>query len=495
MLDDYRRELVDFCGTWMREHYLHLSGQKTGLEIAPIYDRYGDLFTIDSIGTLKRILAETPEHYETDRVSVQRLLLFASERYVETLAKDVTEQISEYEAKATIRADGRIMTFQEAAVVLRSEPDRQARRAIYTSRAAAIEDSNDLRFERLRLLHAGARQLGYGSYTALYEHFWRLDYCELAREAESLIRQTENAYVSALNDEVRRGLDLGLDEAERADSFYFLHLTPYDKWFPAGDLIRVYRETMAGLGIDVGKQTNVQLDTEPRPRKNPRAFCMPIAVPDEIKLVICPTGGQSDYQTLLHEGGHAQHYAWTSRSLPPELKYCGDYALTESYAFLFNNLVSNGAWLNSLLGFGDNAGFQRLVILTRLLQARRYVAKLIYERQLHSEEDLSGAADRYAELQTEATKFKTETTEFLFDVDDAFYSANYVRAWAFEVMLREHLMTKFGNQWWTSRRAGTRLKEMWETGDRYTADQMASQVGLGPITFEPLIEEFNQALR
>ena len=70
-----------------------------------------------------------------------------------------------------------------------------------------------------------------------------------------------------------------------------------------------------------------------------------------------------------------------------------------------------------------------------------------------------------------------------------------MRAWAFEVQLREHLKTRFGQRWWASPRAGSFLKEIWETGDRYTADEMAAQVGIGPIAFDPLIDEFNRALK
>jgi len=222
---------------------------------------------------------------------------------------------------------------------------------------------------------------------------------------------------------------------------------------------------------------------------------MPISIPEDIRLVIRPAGGQSDYQAFLHESGHAQHYGWASPQLPPEFKYTGDYALTESYAFLFNHLISNGDWLAAFLGIKDNAEFVRSVMLARLVTVRRYVAKLMYESRLHLDEDLAVSAELYAELQTSATDFKTEPGEFLFDLDDSFYSASYLRAWAFEVSLREYLKTRFGSRWWASRRAGDFLKEIWETGDRYTADEMAAQIGIGPIRFEPLIDEFNAALK
>jgi hypothetical protein len=218
-------------------------------------------------------------------------------------------------------------------------------------------------------------------------------------------------------------------------------------------------------------------------------------VPDEIKLMIRPTGGQADYKALLHEAGHSQHYGWTAASLRPEFKYTGDYALTESYAFLFHNLLADRAWLTEFLGYADSQEFIQAVRLVGLMMARRAIAKLGYEQRLHTSEDFARAADDYAESLTEATKFKTSKTEYLSDTDDSFYVANYVRAWAFASQLREYLQSRFGQRWWASQRAGNFLKEIWETGDRYTADEMAAQIGIGPIAFDLLIDEFNQALR
>src|SRR5262249_3371499 len=137
----------------------------------------------------------------------------------------------------------------------------------------------------------------------------------------------------------------------------------------------------------------------------------------------------------------------------------------------------------------------RSVMLARLVTVRRYAAKLIYELKLHDGADLSSAAEVYAELQTAATGFKTQQTDFLYDLDDGFYSAGYLRAWAFEVALRDHLKSRYGARWWASVKAGSLLKELWETGDFYNADEMASQLGLGPISFEMLIDEFNRSLK
>src|ERR1044072_1741274 len=153
MLEEYRREYTDFHTAYMREYYLFLSGQKNNLKLDPIYDRYGDLFSRDSVTKLKQALEDTPGHFEADRVALQRLFNVAAEQFLENSVKDLTQEISEYEAAARIAVMGREMTFQDAAVAISSERDHQTRRAIYDERLAVIEASNDLRSERLAKLH------------------------------------------------------------------------------------------------------------------------------------------------------------------------------------------------------------------------------------------------------------------------------------------------------------------------------------------------------
>ncbi|HKP12701.1 MAG TPA: hypothetical protein VJZ91_11340, partial [Blastocatellia bacterium] len=332
-------------------------------------------------------------------------------------------------------------------------------------------------------------------YTKLFEQLRGLDYETLWRAASSLIGRTESLYVARLSETLQRDLGIHVEEAERSDYLHMVRLTRYDARFPASRLIEVYRETMAGLGVNVDAQRNIEIDSALRPHKKPRAYCIPILVPDEIKLIIRPAGGQADYKALLHEAGHSQHYGWAAAALRPEFKYTGDYALTESYAFLFHHLLTDRAWLTEFLGFANSREFIQSIMLVELMMARRSVAKLGYEWRLHAGEDFTRAADDYAESLTEATHFAASKAEYLSDTDEGFYVANYVRAWAFESQLREHIKSHFGERWWVSRRAGNFLKELWETGDRYSADEMAAQIGIGPLSFDLVADEFNEALK
>lgn len=495
MLDQYRCDFAEFNIACAREHYLFQSGQKTALDIAPIYERYSQLFDRSVVDLFKRELAASSADFETENASARRFFAFAVEQYLEDSVKRLTEEIGQFESGATVEWRGSEMTFQDATVAIMTESVRKSRQAIYRGRLAVIEQSNSLRAERLLKLHEAARSLEYSSYTDLFEQLRQLDYSALTREAATFLSGTEAVYVTRLDQVLSHSLGLRVGEAERSDAMYLLHLTSFDHQFPQNQMLQIYSETMTGLGIRVDGQKNISIDSEPRRRKNPRAFCIPISIPDDIRLVIRPTGGQSDYQSFLHESGHAQHYGWSSPDLPPEFKYTGDYALTETYAFLFNHLISDSDWLAAFVGIKNSIEFTRSVMLARLVQVRRYVAKLMYERQLHLGDDVAASAELFADLQTRATCFKTDPSDFLFDLDDSFYSASYLRAWAFEVSLRDYLKTRFGSRWWASSRTGDFLREIWETGDRYSADEMAAQIGIGPIRLDPLIDEFNAALK
>ena len=525
MIDQYRQEYASFNSDLTLEFYLYHSGRKDEFSLRPIYERYIHLFDSDSIDRLTRELKETSPHFESSRTALNHLLCFAINGRLEGAAKEITEAISLHESSAKMGFRETNLTFQDSAVAVGTEGDPSRRREVYDWRASVITSSNSLRIERLRRMHEAARKVEvinlngevgfaresgvsgsngqataraksqYSSYLSLYQDLYNVDYSALAENAKSLLIETDAVFDTRLRDALRRDLGIEIENASRSDAIYFSHLSKYDDVFPASRLMSVYRTTMEGLGICPEMQSNIEIDAEDRPKKSARAFCAPVRIPQEIHLVYRPYGGQSDYNALLHEAGHAQHYAWTSPSLQPEFKYTGDPALTETYAFLFNHLSADEIWLADVLGFDQNREFLISTLLTRLLTVRRYAGKLLYEVNLHSGGELSNASHLYSEIQTRATKFQTGEEEFLFDVDDSFYSAAYLRAWAFEAILREHLKRKFGRKWWAERRAGSLLKEIWETGERYSCDQVADQLGIGPVSFDLLINEFQSALK
>jgi hypothetical protein len=241
-------------------------------------------------------------------------------------------------------------------------------------------------------------------------------------------------------------------------------------------MVPALRATLEGLGIRLDEQRNVHLDVEHRPTKSPRAFCSPIDVPGRVMLVIQPLGGPDDWQGLFHEAGHTEHFAHMSPSLAIEERKLGDNAVTEGWAALLELLVSDPAWLRRRLDVGRPHDFAADSLAVHLFFLRRYSAKLLYELELHAADDVTPLRGRYVELLADALKIEPASCDFLDDVDPSFYCSSYLRSWAFEAQLRDHLRGEYGDEWFARREAGSLLRELWSLGMSQTADDMLRDV-------------------
>jgi hypothetical protein len=251
---------------------------------------------------------------------------------------------------------------------------------------------------------------------------------------------------------------------------------------------------LSELGIDLHAQPNVEIDLEERPNKDPRAFCAPIEVPGRVVLVIKPQGGPDDWRALFHEAGHTEHFAHTSASLEPEERRLGDNAVTEGWAMLFEHLTFDPVWLDRRLDFSQPHRFAAEGATQLLWIVRRYCAKLLYELEFHSAEDVTAMRPRYVELLADATKIEPAGADYLGDIDAGFYASEYLRAWAFEAQLRAYLREKFGNAWFARRDAGSLLRELWGEGQKHTADELLREVTGETLELEAVGDRIREAL-
>ena len=141
--------------------------------------------------------------------------------------------------------------------------------------------------------------------------------------------------------------------------------------------------TLAGLGIDIRAQPNVELDVE-RARRSRRArSARRSRCPDRVVLVIQPIGGADDWRALFHEAGHTEHFANTSAILSVEERRMGDNAVTEGWASSSSTSSSDPTWLDRRLDFSNPRGFSAEAAAQELWFLRRYCAKLLYELELY----------------------------------------------------------------------------------------------------------------
>jgi hypothetical protein len=486
-LDAYREEADRFIAALDQEYYLHFAGLKEEFELAPIYERYADLATLDAC----RQLGDAAELGGRGPTELWR---FACEGYMGALSRAEAEEVARLEASLNVDIDGEQIGFRLLRPAIANEPDRARRERLDRARVELTDRELNPHYVRIaETRREAARALGAETYRDLYARFgFPLE--ALGAQCERLLAETEDLYVSAFDRLFRRRVGVSLEEAKRWDLPRLFRATEWDTGFPAGEMVPALEATLAGLGIDLRRQENVHLDIEPRPTKTPRAFCAPIEVPGRVMLVIQPMGGPDDWHALFHEAGHTEHYAHTSPDLPVEARRLGDNAVTEGWAMLLELIVNDPAWLQRRLDFARPDDFAAEATTGVLYFVRRYSAKFLYELELHAGAELEAMRPRYVERMHDALKIEVSAVDYLADVDAGFYSSSYLRAWAFESLLRGFLREEFGRTWFARPEAGSLLRELWSEGQRMTADELIDEVVGAELDLDAVAERIGEAV-
>ena len=490
-LDAYRHNAESFITELMREYYRHYAGLKDSFEIEAIYAAHEGLFRRDSIEELRELDARMTGDGD-ERRRARMLLDFAVEGYVGEATKAVEEELARAEAALTIDVGGEQIGFREAPVVQANEADPGRRAEIERAILTATDDGLGSHYrERIEHQHACATELGWPSYADMCEHCKGIDLRALAGQTAAFAHDSAESYPRVLEPELRRTLGIGFGELRRADLPRFFRAAALDGHFPSARLTESFDETMHGLGIDLARQEGVTFDIASRPNKSPRAFCAPVRVPGEVYLVVAPIGGWDDYVTLFHEGGHTEHSATVDPKLPFEFRRLGDNSISETYAFLLQHLVEDPVWLSRRLGVDDPSELVAHAKAQRLVYLRRYAGKIAYELELHGEAagGWGTLAERYSELLGAALQIQWPTETFLADVDEGFYCACYLRAWALETHLRSYLRERFGPAWFESREAGDVLQRLWRDGQRLDAEELLGELTGARLEFGAVLAD------
>ncbi|HOM71048.1 MAG TPA: hypothetical protein PLZ21_07695 [Armatimonadota bacterium] len=478
MTSDFERAAEEFLQQIGREHYQNGAGLKENLDIIPIFDRYGWIFERSTV----------EEALKREDKEGRYIAAFVADGFLDADVKELSEKITNQMTQAKIEWQGEQVPYRRATLVLANEPDPGKRHDLEDRILTVTDSQNTDRVERMQHMHILAKDLGFTNYLVMFDQLKgiRLDW--LLGEMKQLLDTTEAIYESELQHYLGE-IGVAPDEATPADLVYLFRAPQFDGLFPQEKLVPSLKATFIGMGIDLDAQKNIHLDIESRPTKSPRAFCAPVQVPDEVYLVISPRGGQDDYKAILHESGHAEHLGSVSPDLPFAFKRLGDGSISESYAFLFDNLLKNRNWFIEILEQRHVDDYLRLARFHKLWIIRRYAAKLQYEQLLHTAEDIPSMRNKYAEILGKALKLNVSPANFLADIDDGLYSANYLRAWIFEVMLRKHMEDSFGVLWFRTKKAGDMLVGMWKQGQEFSVDELAHQINYEMLDTQPLMQE------
>jgi hypothetical protein len=492
-IDRIRNEIEKFLREMMLENYLHYSGQKETLEIQAIYRKFGYLFTKDLALELRDLMEKTTP-LETE--NIKNLFTFILFGWIGEKLKAEFEELANKQATLKIKLKGEEIPYRSVAVKIANTENENERKEWY--HALVDEDRKFTEeYHKPRWLKTWemVESMGYGSYLTSMSKFHEVDYPALSETMNRFISETEDLYIEIFNAFTMDKISKPLKKCGYWDISYLNRGKELDRFFPAEKMMPMMREFFSDLGFPLDDIKAIIPDIESRPKKVPRAFCSAVIVGEEVYINLQPIGGHKDYTTMLHEAGHAYHHAFIDINLPVDVKRLGDRAISEGFAFLFNYLPENPEWCRRYLGIDDPSEIMFNELRQKLFFLRRYGAKLAYEIELHRDNTFKGKDLIYKDKLQSALKFETPADNYLTDLDPGFYVADYLRAWIWEVQLRNYLEGKYGIKWFMDKEAGKELAGMWQMGKKYPVEKLATMIGQDGLDIEPVRNRIMDGLK
>ena len=343
------------------------------------------------------------------------------------------------------------------------------------------------------LLQILQKDLGYKNYLDYCMQKKEMDYPYFYIKIKELLSITDPIYYSLMNEWTKRRFGLPLYDLTRFDAINILSLGEFDPIFPEDGLERFFK-FLRLWDINVKDLPGLYLDISPDKKKSAQAMSFIVQVPEEVYVVIRPVGGWIDLETLAHELGHGLSAVYTMPDLPIiDRDLSTSYILSESFAFLLQNISMSKPFLKKILGISEKDA-DRLYyhkVLKDLSVLRRYAAKFMVEYEMFLKGNISDG-ELYSEYMTKYTGFYYQPESHLFDLVPEFYSLDYVIAWIVEAIMEKYLKDRFGNEWMLKAETSRILKKWWAQGNKYNIFQFLEVNKIGQFTLEPLIERWER---
>ena len=495
-----RREGEQFMQELSREYYAAHSGLKTSADLQPIYEKYRNILGPDALAVAREFFESSAADGE-ERRSARLLLDWQVESQSSRELAPLDEREIAWEADAVVTTvDGRSIPYQRVAIEVGNSTDRNERARLESARAAVVQrELAPMRRERFQREREITESLGLApGYNPTWELLSGVSLTALRDECSAFLRDTQAMWEEVLPAATKRVLGMRPSEMTRADALALFRAREFDEYFAADRMEPAILGQVREMGVDPLANGRIRLDTGEREGKRSRAFCAPVRVPDEVYLVLRPHGGQTDWNTFLHELGHALHFAYMRPDLPMEYRWMGDNSVTEGYAMLFDHLMQDAGWLQRYTGLDRQKipAFLRAGGLEELHFLRRYCAKLIYETELYGgATSWDALPDLYVDLLTSATTFRYDRADAFVDVDTRYYAARYLRAWQLQAVLTETLVERYDTDWWRNPRAGPWIAQaLFGEAQRELAHEQAERVSSRALGFAPLVRSIERML-
>ncbi len=468
--DDYRRE---FAGFQLARAQTRQDGWRQGSPFEPlparIHDRFSDLWSPTAIAALRGERDADQSRPEVERRGGEVLRAFAEAWLIRSQCREIETELHRALTAPIIAWQGERQAAVALAAQAARETDPARRGALKGKLAAHYASLVDLREQRRAASAAAIQRLGYASPAA-----------QAAQQAQALLGEDLAAWIAACE---RFLAETDADDARAAGAPDAS--PPADDPFETRRMRGAMEATLRSLGIRPWQQANVTIIW----RAQSATGVFRARVPEDIRWAVAAQPGWRGWRRFLGELARVQHAAWTSANLPIELRSQGDPAVAETWQWLFAGLLDDARWVTSLLDIQASPALRQAMAADRRRLLRRAALRCV---AWQGRETASWTLERLRSEFEQRLGVSLSDWELLDELDAALPALAQLRGAWLAAALDDWLRTRYGH-WHGSRRAGDDLIDLWNTGFRYSASQLAALIGIAPIEPEAFLSELKPA--
>jgi hypothetical protein len=442
--------------------------------------------TPDTIRALQAALhvADAPQV-----LGLRHLLRFATGEYLLRQTHIASANLLAQQQTAVVQAPilDEPIPFWQVNARLVGERKRVLREAVDNAFTSVIQGFHTHYREFWSALFASVENLGYPHLIALWESLSGVELETVLRGLEAVLRDTDDTYRERMQWHLKRLLGIKLESARRHDILVLFGREETAPWFVRSEMLSCFETWFHDWGWSFAEQPNLHF--EPHTALPGGAWCAPLEIPADIRLVVAPADGLRGYAQASREAGKALLLA----SLPAEasgaLRCFPDPSLLEAQAELFGGLMRTSRWVQIYRHIRQPEETLSLVQLERLYIVRRYIGKCLYERTFYEDSAFDGKEEAYRDALRRACGFSYPEAYYLHDIDPMFSALWNVRGWLLAAYIRHQLQQQYADEWFREADALQALRAFWGQSPYHTVEALIEQVGGSPTNVDPIVAD------
>lgn len=469
-IDTINEEITFYAEEITQSMYRTYLGKPNKEEYTAVLNKFNSFFDWEIISSLRKIKWDPGDNSR----ALYYLKGYMIGQWYSYRSKELMDKINQLQLSKAIPWNGKKISIREARYILSAEE-----LSIQSNlRHLVNEELNNVLYPEIldyyKYLNSLATELDYKNFIEAANDIRRYSVQELVEISEEYIEQSDELF------------NKKVEEFCRKDGYNFENfnlLSSFSTERALEDIKYLINQMgWSSHGIEIGWANSNQ--------KYSSSFCVPLNIPGKIILVTSSGEGFNVHRHLYHEFGHGFHFMNTSPNLKYEFRRMGDHAVAEAYSALLESLMFNESWLAKR---GYPKEIAKYAYYHRCYLIRKYWAKIKSELFVH----LNGTYQKdninyFNKWYSRTLNSNFDSMWWAFSLDDELNAASQMRGWLLSAQINEFLKERYGVDWFENRDAGVWLKELFNYGYKYNADEISKIIGYKKLDAKALIFELNR---